>query len=89
MRMRKISAHPNVYNKCLQLLKNEGFQVSVDYNVKEWRAINNDAELRGDSPVELVGLLLVHKSVKPNATKDHWWRDDPEDLISEIIKEGG
>lgn len=92
----RLFSHLNVWNTCLLLLREYGYTLRAsghtahrDYPAQlRWHASMADGtDLSADTPIELLGLALLHRYHQPSVGKDYWWRIDGPSLLSELIAE--
>lgn len=90
----RLFSHVNVWNSCLLLLREYGYTLKAvgwaaarnNSERLQWRASTPDgADLRADSPIELLGLATLHRHQGGTVNEPYWWRIDGPPLVSELI----
>ena len=82
--MRKISSNGNVYNTALLFLEDAGYAVEINNKDKTWVATSDAAILIASNPIELLGLLYVHRNVDASRVEERWWWTGT-DVLTRII----
>ena len=86
--MNQLSSYPNVYNTCLVLLRQHGFQLTYVKEQDVWLCEKDGFQFRADNPIELLGLTTIYQNVKPKENVEYWWRISEPDVFSELDPEG-
>jgi hypothetical protein len=88
-----LASHCNVYNTCLLILRQRGFDLEVSgekqpdgsYPVdKLWIARKGDFYFAADNPIELLGLIAIYDHLQPNVDVDYWWKIKGPDIELEL-----
>src|SRR5689334_2244061 len=86
-------SYPNVWNTCLQILHQRGYQLYLLGDINEsgsfaactWNAEKNGMKFRGDNPIELLGLVAIFDHCRPTSDYPYWWRTDGPDVFAEVV----
>ena len=94
---RRISvfSYPNVWNSCLLLGASKGFSFRLIgkpdnegfASCVTWEATKDGVRLKGDTPIELAGLISLYEYHQPTKGKDYWWRIEGDDLLGKVRRE--
>ena len=82
-----LSSYPNVFNTCLVLLRQSGFNLSYDKTADAWNAKKNGFSFRADNPIELLGLASVYEKLQPKEEKEYWWQIQEPNVVAELDRE--
>ena len=84
-----LSSHANVYNSCLLILRDRGFELEVSGDQKDaggyptdllWIARKDGFTFSADNPIELLGLVAIFDIKQPAEDRSYWWTvEGPED----------
>ena len=85
-------SYSNVWNTCLHILRSRGFYLYLvgDPGANEsitnctWNAEKNGIRLRGNNPIELLGLVTIYEHHQPAEDTSYWWQIEGENLIEEL-----
>ena len=85
-------SYPNVWNTCLLIIRDLGYRLyltGTDPTLAScaWNAERDGIKLRGDNPIELLGLVAIHEHIKPNDDVSYWWRIDGPNVVAELEAE--
>ncbi len=89
-------SYRTLYNACLNVLTEEGFELDIVgkpnmdsfYEYLTWHSKNSKIKLRGDSPIELLGMYALYQKRKPEELVDYWWnRESDENLWSKLLED--
>jgi len=92
----RLFSHRNVWNSCLLLIKEYGYQLRVSGHPAlaayphqlRWDATTAEGtKLSADSPIELLGLVALHRYHQPDEDEPYWWRIDGPELLTNLITE--
>ena len=90
--MSRLSSHLNVYNTCLNILRQKGYDLSIHREDETteiheclWEARKDDYDFLAGNPIELLGLATIHEVVNPSIDKPYWWRVSDEDIYEELV----
>jgi hypothetical protein len=91
---RTLASYPNVWNTCLLLLSELGFNVEIagdvdpngDSKYAHWHANKETTTIRAENPIELLGLAFVYDKQKHNGNRSYWWRVDGPDLLGDLLE---
>ncbi|MFD7906207.1 MULTISPECIES: hypothetical protein [unclassified Kitasatospora] len=98
--MASLGSHANVWETCLQLLRRQGYHLTVKLADEEdedgldaWLAEKDGFTFWADNPIELLGLAAVYEDVRPEEDRPYWWaaktvRERPdvrEQLVDEAL----
>ena len=90
-----LSSHINVWNTCLRILRQRGFDLRVEGELgadgcyptdATWTAEKDGFYFRADNPIELLGLVAVHDHVRPREDLPYWWTVEGPDLYTELME---
>lgn len=90
----RLFSHYNVFNTCLLLLREYGYSLRALGHVVHrdsparltWHAEKEDGtRLTGNSPIELLGLVGLHRHHRPEINEDYWWRLEGPNVVRELI----
>jgi hypothetical protein len=90
-----VSSHFNVWNTCLHILRERGFELEVDGESLPdgsyppnalWIAHKDGFSFCGDNPIELLGLVAIYDHLKPTENRNYWWRIDGPDIWLELME---
>lgn len=90
-----LASHINVWNVCLLILRDRGYQLRVsgepnaDGSIPakcHWIAENDGFYFCGDNPIELLGLTAVHDFKMPEKDESYWWRIEGDDILDELYE---
>ena len=92
-KMSRLSSNPNIYNTCLNILREQGFEVSVhreDASIEIqdclWYAKLGEFDFYAGNPIELLGLATILNKRKPDEPRPYWWRSsDDADIYDELV----
>lgn len=91
----RLFSHRNVFNTCLLLLEEYGYEIHVTgsrakraYPASlQWHATDKTGtKLRADTPIELLGLATLHRHHNPKQDEPYWWRIEGRSILSEVIQ---
>lgn len=85
--MSKLSSYLNVYNTCLVLLRNDGFELGHDKSNDTWTAKKDGFLFCGDNPIELLGLTAIYLKLKPKEQNENWWQINKPNILCELDAE--
>jgi hypothetical protein len=89
-------SYPNVWNTCLLLLHDRGYRLYLQCDSEDelaplangtWNAELGAIKLRGDNPIELLGLAAIHEYHRPESDVPYWWRVDGDNLVAQLEAE--
>jgi hypothetical protein len=87
-------SYPNVWNTSLLILQVREYRLFVlsdddDYDAVRcvWCAEKDGIRLKGDNPIELLGLAAIQEHLCPAEVKPYWWRIDGPNLVAELKAE--
>jgi hypothetical protein len=90
-----LSSHNNVWNTCLRILRDRGFNLRVEGELEPdgsypaqcfWIAEKVGFILTADNPIELLGLAAIYEHVKPTENQPYWWSLDGPDIVTELME---
>lgn len=84
----------NVNNTCLIILKNKGFDITIDGDLNDdeyptdalWIAEKDGFKFMADNPIELLGLVGIYEYKKPKEDIPYWWLIKEPDIWLEIMQ---
>ena len=84
----------NVWNTCLAILRENGYQLSLRADDPEteltecfWVAEKDGYDLWASDPIQLLGLSFVHCYHAPKGPPtSYWWRIEGPDIIEELVQ---
>jgi hypothetical protein len=85
-----LSSHLNVYNTCLRILRNRGFQLRLEEATTDadsdelWIAEKGEFRFMADNPIELLGLTAIFDYVHPKEDVPYWWTVKGPDIQKEL-----
>lgn len=90
-----LRSYPNVWNTCLLILRERGYRLFLTGDTDEtgsiagcaWNAEKGGIKLRGDNPIELLGLAAILEYHRPAGDVAYWWRIDGENLVARLEAE--
>jgi len=82
--MQRLSSYPNVFNTCLVLVRKKGFALTYDKAADTWNATKGEFSFLADNPIELLGLIAVFETLKPEKAVEYWWQIQDPDVLSEL-----
>lgn len=91
----QLFAFRNVWNTCLALMQDYGYDLRIvgspDANGTvskcEWTATQADGtKLTASNPIELLGLVSLHRHQSPTTNEEYWWRIEGPNLVNELIQ---
>lgn len=90
-----LRSYHNVWNTCLFILREQGYRLFLTGDPDAlgtisqctWNAEKDGIHLRGDNPIELLGLARIHEYHRPAMDTPYWWRINSENLIAELEAE--
>lgn len=85
--MNQLSSYPNVYNTCLVLLRQFGYQLVYEKDRDVWLCEKDGFRFRADNPIELLGLASIHRYIGPSENVEYWWKLSEPDILSELDPE--
>lgn len=93
--MSSLSAHPNVWNSCLLLLREQGYALSLDcpdsqrqgLEECDWLARRDGCELRAGDPLTLLGLAGLHQRAATATSEPYWWSLEGPDIVAELCEQ--
>jgi hypothetical protein len=93
--MAMLFSYPNVWNTCLLILQERGYRLYLTGDPDEvgtisrcaWNAEKNGVKLRGDNPIELLGLVGIYEYHQPQKDVPYWWRIEGDNVIAEMEAE--
>ena len=83
MERHRLVAAGNTMAPAVLVLERLGFAVSRDTGAAEgleWRAVNSSLEVRGDDPVQLLGLVVLYQQ------RGSEWRASDDEIQAFIAK---
>lgn len=93
--MSRLSSHTNVYNTCLRLIREKGYNINLEGDTDEddiiipdsliWIAEKGEYDFLAHNPIELLGLVCIHEKIQPEKDEPYWWSVDGEDIYSELM----
>ena len=90
--MARLSSNPNIYNTCLRILRDQGFDLSIHREDESteiheclWVAEKGEFDFLAESPIALLGLATIHELIKPQSTESYWWRIEGQDIYDELF----
>lgn len=92
---RTLFTYPNVWNTCLLLLQQSGFDLELsgkpdphgNSTHTSWNAHKNELRLKASNPIELLGLAKIHEETETVMDKEYWWRIEGPDLVTKLSKD--
>ena len=96
--MTRLAANHNLYNTCLNLLREAGFEPSIHRDDDGvgledciWCAEQGGYDLVAGNPIELLGLISIVRARAPSAPcapKPYWWvRAEDRNVFDELVDE--
>jgi hypothetical protein len=86
-KMPALSEYSNVYNTALLILKQKGFQVWFDESTDLFGAEKDGWDFLADTPCGLLGVVAIFEHTQPSEYREHWWREQGEDLYSNLPRQ--
>lgn len=93
--MSRLSAHANVYNTCLRLIREKGYHLSLEGDTDKdgiiipesliWTAEKGEYDFLAHNPIELLGLVSIHEKIQPTSSEPYWWVIDGDDIRDELM----
>ena len=85
-------SYHNVWNSCLLIIQERGYRLFLVGEPDEfgtisdctWNAEKNGIKLRGDNPIELLGLVAICEYHQPPKDVAYWWRIEGENVITKM-----
>lgn len=94
--MASLSSHANVYNTCLIILRQRGYDLWVEGEIDSegcidplslaWMAEKEGFDFQGDNPIELLGLTALFEFHQPTGSAvSYWWSIEGPDIYAELL----
>jgi hypothetical protein len=96
--MSNLHSHPNVDNMCFHILRERGYDLSVEEASEPpatvanlnpdpllWRARKNGFGFSAWNAIELLGLTAIFERQRPASFTPGWWVVDGPDIYSELM----
>jgi hypothetical protein len=90
-----LGSHANVYNTCLRILRQRGFDLRVEGELDadgcypshaHWIAEKSGFYFCGDNPIELLGLVAIYDHVQPKEDVPYWWVVEGDPIWDELME---
>jgi len=94
--MKQLTSHANVYNTCLRILRERGYELRLEGEVDaegiiipsslNWVALVSDYQMNAHNPIELLGLIAIYEERNPKPDSDsYWWSVSGPDIYRELM----